>query len=1720
MRNLKKVLSLVLALAMVLSICMVGAGAVNYDDFTDEESITKKQAVETLVSLDVIKGYNDGATFNPTGNVTRAEMATMICRILAGGDNMIVDATKPVPTYADIAAHWAESYIEYCTSLGIVSGKSPSSFDPDAQVTAAEAAKMVMTTLGYNADIEGFKGIGWDINTMAKANTLKLLDNLQGEISASVPVTREQVAQLLYNALVADMVQNYVGTTANVWISSGAERYTQTLLETKFNAEKITGTVVANEFADLYDTEPLGRGKTRLALMDENNDITDKTKVINLSTGRDDLGMSVIVYCDKTTSRVVFGDTQDTNLNKVTEWTAKTDDLTRGDVSVEKGSLTKDTQYFINYDNHVYTVSDYKLKYTVDLKKTGDVDKDYMDALVAANKGEYAEIKDNTGAVVGYNYTKELPRGTELTGTDIHYIEMIFDAADKNGTDVDYYENGAVYVGTQSTKDISDEISYKEFVKKYLGEDENLIVEKNENGNYIKAVDANNDGEIDYVMKTVYAMSVITGIAKNGELTLTDSKTKSEWKIKDADLDCADELAKGDVVVWYLADGIYHMNLAEVVTGVPTDVDYKNDKVTVDGTTYDQSGINVVFVDELVARNSKTDIDLFSQVDNMEEEDVAYNLYFDNYGYVRAWEEALAVKDLVLLTAANTYKGNTTSKTGYAIEGWVDGKIQGFDLNTKGSDVKDYIEDDVVSVTNDWDKLIGVGMTDVEKNHTKDSETPTYWDNGTSSVTNMAAYSISDETMTIRTVPHTSNRETVALYAVDRQDITSKVRELKATETLKDEDGNAVYQNIYTNKSTVYYYVTLNAKGQVKSVKTYTGFNNVPGTMKAEEISAMYAVATLTKMDKNDQSYYTANAVVIESTSDIRGNYDVAMVYNKSTGTLESAFTLDTIANGIDAAGVKTHKNNTDFDNLFIGKESDAAENKYADAFGFYKYYAGDPYADMYKVEKDFGDEKIFAGVVFASNRLDSVKVEKGIPTTAKAGETTNVWLDLEDVKFYTMDLFNRTIDVDAKAVEDLTVADLTGDHIIWVENSRGKVLYAINVTESFVAKGVKEPEFGNAGHYTCNLLTKLWNTIDADARLNRVEEDTNTVAARIKLGEDMVKNPGKYTAAEMEALVEKLTNDLKTGTMTGAERDAAQALVDGAKNGTYATGTLIAAMYQAKAVDAMRAYLKLKGVTTKEAQDAVLAETAVQTALKGITNETTFDAAVQVTGDGATLGDYAGTLTSVIDAAIGTAGTAPAKTAAKKYLADYVAEQTKSVVFTGLTETKDALDTAVQGVETSINNAADAAAVKAIFDCTTVNGKPSYSGSAKSTLDTLIGDIKTKVTAINNFKTLADKYKATLVSGVNADAKAKFDELWAAKVAAVVETADALTASGAAAAINGYLTFTDPTWAGTEQAALAALVTTANDAAAGAGNMAAAQAEVDGFADQIKKALDGKNYDWFKTGGADLTAADIVKNVDALIAGLSFTTVKTENVSALVTTSATVTAGQPRKAITVNVEVTADEANSGDAVTSKTATFTLNVVALVSDPAAKNLAAAAAAVEAMTFDPLMDTEHDSALTEAQVKAYILDAVKEELDGTGVTVKDDAITVTYSAPATANTAADATGISCTLKGGDAEQAVNVTGNLKVVHLMNTTELEAQFDFSSITTAGTWAAVEALIKAVPSTDNDAITGTKLAVASVTQPAGWTDNQNGALTFSFTVSYNGSNATLSGTTGNLA
>ena len=70
MRNLKKVLGLVLCLAMMLSIMVVGAGAA----FADQDQIDTKhtEAVDMCSALNIITGFENGK-FMPNDNVTRRQ---------------------------------------------------------------------------------------------------------------------------------------------------------------------------------------------------------------------------------------------------------------------------------------------------------------------------------------------------------------------------------------------------------------------------------------------------------------------------------------------------------------------------------------------------------------------------------------------------------------------------------------------------------------------------------------------------------------------------------------------------------------------------------------------------------------------------------------------------------------------------------------------------------------------------------------------------------------------------------------------------------------------------------------------------------------------------------------------------------------------------------------------------------------------------------------------------------------------------------------------------------------------------------------------------------------------------------------------------------------------------------------------------------------------------------------------------------------------------------------------------------------------------------------------------------------------------------------------------------------------------------------------------------------------------------------------------------------
>ena len=199
MKNLKKVLALGLSAAMALSMFVTGAGAA----FTDQADIKQTEAVDMLSALGVIQGNPDGS-FKPEGTVTRAEMAKMIFTIRSGG-NSNADSYASTPTsFTDINGHWAAGYIKYCQSMGIIAGKSATQFDPDGLVTGVEAAKMMLVTMGYNADKAGLVGTTWSSKTLGYANENGLLDDVNSALEQGLP--RQYAAQLLYNGLDADTV--------------------------------------------------------------------------------------------------------------------------------------------------------------------------------------------------------------------------------------------------------------------------------------------------------------------------------------------------------------------------------------------------------------------------------------------------------------------------------------------------------------------------------------------------------------------------------------------------------------------------------------------------------------------------------------------------------------------------------------------------------------------------------------------------------------------------------------------------------------------------------------------------------------------------------------------------------------------------------------------------------------------------------------------------------------------------------------------------------------------------------------------------------------------------------------------------------------------------------------------------------------------------------------------------------------------------------------------------------------------------------------------------------------------------------------------------------------------------------------------------------------------------------------------------------------------------
>jgi len=110
--------------------------------FSDvEDGKWYSQAVNYLVSIGIIKGYEDG-TFKPSQSITRAEFATIASRF----DDLDLEIINP---FIDVpSSHWAHTYVVSAYSKGWISGYPGDIFLPDNNITRAEVVKIVNCMLG------------------------------------------------------------------------------------------------------------------------------------------------------------------------------------------------------------------------------------------------------------------------------------------------------------------------------------------------------------------------------------------------------------------------------------------------------------------------------------------------------------------------------------------------------------------------------------------------------------------------------------------------------------------------------------------------------------------------------------------------------------------------------------------------------------------------------------------------------------------------------------------------------------------------------------------------------------------------------------------------------------------------------------------------------------------------------------------------------------------------------------------------------------------------------------------------------------------------------------------------------------------------------------------------------------------------------------------------------------------------------------------------------------------------------------------------------------------------------------------------------------------------------------------------------------------------------------------------------------------------------------
>lgn len=197
----RQMLALAIVAALIFSLG-IAAFAAEYKDMPSSGSWAYKP-LNAAVDNNLLKG-DDNNQLNPEANLSRAELATIINRAFGANQAANMGSFSDVPKDA-----WYYGEIAKSINMGVLTGDGAGIIRPQSPITRQEAftvlARALKLTMSDYSVLDKFSDkesvANWAKGYIAAMVSAGYVDGLNGTLNPTGTITRQEFAQVMYNAI-------------------------------------------------------------------------------------------------------------------------------------------------------------------------------------------------------------------------------------------------------------------------------------------------------------------------------------------------------------------------------------------------------------------------------------------------------------------------------------------------------------------------------------------------------------------------------------------------------------------------------------------------------------------------------------------------------------------------------------------------------------------------------------------------------------------------------------------------------------------------------------------------------------------------------------------------------------------------------------------------------------------------------------------------------------------------------------------------------------------------------------------------------------------------------------------------------------------------------------------------------------------------------------------------------------------------------------------------------------------------------------------------------------------------------------------------------------------------------------------------------------------------------------------------------------------------------